>query len=46
MSDLAAETWEQLYQEGQDRWDLGCISDVGMGSKYDLERITSYHSIN
>ena len=24
MADLTAEAWEKRYQEGQDRWDLGC----------------------
>uniref|UniRef100_A0A832H0Z7 Methyltransferase domain-containing protein n=1 Tax=Oscillatoriales cyanobacterium SpSt-402 TaxID=2282168 RepID=A0A832H0Z7_9CYAN len=24
MVDLTAEAWEQRYQEGRDRWDLGC----------------------
>jgi methyl halide transferase len=24
MNDLTVEAWEQRYQEGQDRWDLGC----------------------
>lgn len=24
MTDLTADAWEKRYQEGQDRWDLGC----------------------